>query len=251
MLSAPDYLSPSSISTFVQCPLKYKYSRIDGIVEPPTEATILGNFVHSILEGFYRRSPDERSVATARQIASAEWVKYEHDVTGILRNNTTNIRQFRWKAWWCVENLMSMEKAMEMSFGGIETELDHEIDGVRVKGFVDRWAEVGNKIVIGDYKTGKTPKEQWQDDKFDQLLIYAIILSETVGKDIGELELLYLKDGVRLRKTPTQEDVARLKAKIREVRNSIDERCRSGVFETKKSNLCSWCHFKTICPEWS
>ena len=46
----PKYLSPSSIGTFNQCPMRYKYAKLDKIPEPSTEPQILGSFVHEILE---------------------------------------------------------------------------------------------------------------------------------------------------------------------------------------------------------
>jgi putative RecB family exonuclease len=176
---------------------------------------------------------------------------YEEDVRAILRNDEGRIRQFRWNAWWCVENLLAMEKADALSFDGIETELNDKIDGVLIKGFVDRWSKENDTIIIGDYKTGKTPKAPWVDDKFDQLLIYGIILSESTGKNIGRLELLYLKDGVRLKKTPSADDVMKVKTKVKHVREQIDIGCSTEIFPAQKSVLCGWCHFKTICPEWS
>lgn len=251
MLVAPEYLSPSSIATFLQCPLKYKFSRIDGIKEPPTEATLLGNFVHEVLETFYSLEPSERTVPMARSISAAVYPKYEEDISNVLRGNPESIRSLRWRAWWCVENLMAMEDVASMNFDGIETELDAEIDGVRIKGFVDRWHESEGAIVIGDYKTGKVPREPWMDDKFDQLLIYGIILSESMGKQLKSVELLYVAHGQRLKKTPTAEDIKKVKDMIVQTRKEIDSRCESGVFEAKRSNLCGWCHFKTICPEWS
>ncbi|MGA0152949.1 MAG: PD-(D/E)XK nuclease family protein, partial [Ilumatobacteraceae bacterium] len=50
MLTPPAYLSPSSIGTYRDCPQKFKFSRIDGLKEPPTWATHLGTFVHDVLE---------------------------------------------------------------------------------------------------------------------------------------------------------------------------------------------------------
>lgn len=252
MLIAPDYLSPSSIATFEQCPLRYKYSRIDGLAEPPTEATIFGNFVHSILERFYELVPKERTTASARLIASTVWQEYEEDVRQILRNDATAIHAFRWKAWWCIENLMKMEVPAEQQFGGIETALDATIAGVRIKGFVDRWGidDIGN-VTIGDYKTGKVPRAPWIKDKFDQLLIYGIILSNELGKELGRLELLYVTHTVRAAHIPTADDIQRVSEKIVSVRSAIDEKCITGDFEPKKSTLCSWCHFKPMCPAWA
>ena len=251
MLNAPEYLSPSSISTFQQCPYKYKLSRIDGLKEPATEHTLLGNYVHSILEEFYRLEASQRTVLTARNLFRSIWDEYFEEVTKIYRGNKTHINEFRLRARYCIENLMAMEPSQDIEFDGIETELNHSVLGVQIKGFIDRWAVKEGKLNIGDYKTGKVPQLRFRDDKFDQLLIYAVILSEIEEKEIGTLELLYIKDGIKLIKDPTQEDINRIKKMLVETRNAIDERCKTGVFETKVGVLCGWCHFKTICPAWS
>lgn len=249
MLIPPDYLSPSSIATFQQCPLKYKYSRIDGLVEPPTSATIFGNFVHEILEHFYDLSPEDRTVQAARQIAAATWSAYAEEVTSILKSDAAEIRSFRWRAWWCIENLMKMEDVASQSFGGVETALNAEIAGVKIKGFVDRWSlDENGALVIGDYKTGKVPKKQYLGDKFDQLLIYGIILSDQLSKELGRIELLYIAHSVRAEHIPTPEDIQHIKETVLSVRSQIDERCETGIFEPRKSILCSWCHFKPMCP---
>lgn len=252
MLNAPDYLSPSSIATFHQCPYKYKLSRIDGIKEPPTEHTLLGNYVHSVLENFYRLEQNERTVPAMKEFFRLIWQDYVEDVQTVYRKYPSNVHFFRLRAWKCLENLMNMEDVLSMQFDGIETELDALVDGVRIKGFVDRWNKKDeNSIVIGDYKTGKVPAPHWRDDKFDQLLIYAVVLSELFDKKIDSLELLYIANSTKLAKTPTEQDIERTKTTIVETRKQIDERCKSGIFETKKSKLCSFCYFKTICPEWT
>jgi putative RecB family exonuclease len=254
VLEAPEYLSPSSLTTYLQCPLKYKFSRIDGLKEPATEHTILGNYVHSILENFYRLDAHLRTVETARSLSRQIWDDYAEGVSNVYhrdRDAIEKIRLFKWRAWYCVENLLKMESSQEINFDGIETELNHSISGVKIKGFIDRWSVEDNKIKIGDYKTGKVPALRYREDKFDQLLIYGIILSEMQDMEIDTLELLYIKDGVRLTNKPKSEDIQKIKNLLVDTRQAIDERCQSEVFETKVGVLCGWCHFKPICPAWS
>lgn len=232
--------------------MKYKYSRIDGLVEPPTPATIFGNFVHEILEHFYDLNPEDRTVQAARQIAAATWSAYAEEVTNIMKSDAAEIRSFRWRAWWCIENLMKMEDVSLQSFEGLETGLNAEINGVKIKGFVDRWSlDEHGALVIGDYKTGKVPKPQYLGDKFDQLLIYGVILSEMSSKELGRIELLYIAHSVRAEHKPTADDIQGIKDTVLSIRSQIDERCETGIFETRKSALCSWCHFKPVCPAWA
>ena len=250
-LVAPPYLSPSSISTFQQCPLKYKYSRIDGLTEPPTEATLRGNFVHSILETLYGLPSEERTIETAKQLAKSLWDDEYHDKALELTRSAKALQMFRWTSWWCVENLFGMENPNELHFDGIETQLDDAINGVTIKGFIDRWHEVDGGIVVGDYKTGKTPAPRFREDKFFQLCLYGYVLEQQLGKPVVELELLYIKDSIKLSHTVKPEDMAEVKKVVTEVREQIDSRCASGVFEPTPNRLCDWCAYKSICPSWS
>lgn len=253
MIEAPDYLSPSSIGTFQTCPLKFKYSRIDRLVDPPTEATVLGNFVHSTLELLFTFPAEERTLASAknamREVWESEWGVQAVDV---LNQNRNALREFRWKAWWCIENYFSLENPWTFEPAGIETGLDGQVGKARVKGFIDRWEITDdNKITISDYKTGKTPRPQWAGDKFQQLFIYAVLLASETGNEVERLNLLYLKDGTVLTRDVTDEALAQTVDAVESVYDSVLEYCEADNFPAVKNKLCDWCSYKTICPAWA
>lgn len=250
-LVAPELLSPSSISTFRQCPLKFKYSKIDGIPDAPTEATVLGNFVHEVLETMYGLAPDDRTQATAKSIARELWEEKWSEKASSLIFSERELNKFRWTAWWCIENLWMLEDPISTSPAAIEEHVDGEIGGVRLHGFIDRLFFENGEAKISDYKTGKTPKPRYMDDKFFQLIIYSQLLS-SIGMEptTSTLELLYLKDGVRFTKQVSPDDVKNTIEVIQGVREGIDARCKSGEFEANKSILCNWCGYKRICPAW-
>lgn len=249
-LVAPPYLSPSSISTFQQCPLKYKLSRIDGLSEPPTEATLRGNYVHSVLEDLYGLPAEERTLDKARGLAKEWWDKeYEEKTLPYVRGDKDR-RMFRWTSWWCIENLFSMENPSLLHFDGLETELNDDIDGVTIKGFIDRWRKAEEGIIVGDYKTGKAPAPRFQEDKYFQLFLYAYVLEKQLKETVDRVELLFIKDSVVLSKKMEDSDREQVRETVVTVRKEIDERCASGVFEPIKHRLCDWCAFKQICPIW-
>ena len=219
--------------------------------EPPTGPTLLGNFVHEVLETMYKTvEPADRTLQTAKFLSAQIWPNWSDQIDEIIRNPDDR-RQLRWQAWWCIENLFKMEDPTKVVLTGVETELNDTIGGVQIKGFIDRWINTGEAIDISDYKTGKTPRPQYRNDKFDQLLIYGIIVSAQTELPIGNLELLYLKDGTKLSKKPTDSDIARVTETVVSIRNGIDSRCISGDFEPVSGPLCNWCHYKPICPYWS
>ena len=251
-LEPPPYLSPSSIATFRQCPLRFKYNKIDGMREPDTEATIMGTFVHQILEVVFKLAPELRTIDAAKGIASSLWNDgdWKDRVIDVIGPDESRLREFRWKSWWCLENYFAIEQPSQVHPSGIEHEVNDTISGVPIKGFIDRWAD-DDGLVISDYKTGKTPAAKYRADKFTQLLIYAILLEKETGKKARKLELLYLKDGTLLSSDIDRKSVESVEGMISEVHQGILSRCEKEVFEPKTSVLCGWCSFKKICPAWT
>lgn len=251
-LTPPPHLSPSSLSTFEQCPLKFKYSKIDLIPDKPGIEAIMGNFVHDVLENLYGLEPQNRTKDAARDLARAVWSeKYSETVTAYLRREE-EIKKFRWQAWFCIDNLWKVEDPTKVNPIGLESELNHSLGGVVLKGYIDRYAKAGESgLVISDYKTGKTPRAEWVSDKFEQLRIYAAIMQEIQIFPVSSLELIYLKDGVKFTEEVTQDSLTATVARIVNIKSMVDERCETGEFEPVKSRLCDWCSYKNICPVWS
>ena len=249
-LKAPEYLSPSSITTFEQCPLKFKYTRIDGIREPPTDATLLGNFVHDILEKMYLADPGSRSTNLAREVARDLWDnQYRDQVSKVVAEKKLN--DFRWRAWFCVENLFQLESPETRNFDGVEFELNTSLDGILVRGFVDRYHLDNGKIVIGDYKTGKVPNAFFVKDKFFQLMTYAALFRASGVGETKRLELIFLKGPQVFTREVTDWELEETVQRIKNVSEGIKIRCESESFETNKTRLCDWCYFKSKCPAWS
>ena len=65
-LAPPRSLSPSSSSSFKQCPLAFKFSYLDRLPEPPSVWTSKGTLVHRALELLLDRPPDERTPDAAQ-----------------------------------------------------------------------------------------------------------------------------------------------------------------------------------------
>lgn len=249
-LRPPEYLSPSSIFTFQQCPLKFRYTRIDGLLDPPGIDAVRGSYVHEILESLYRLPAEERTSTTAQSIARSLWPKWSEEAQDFLRTPQQE-RTFRWEVWWAVENLFKLEDPTVVKCDGIEEYVEAPIDGVKIRGYIDRWAYGDNGIVICDYKTGKTPRPQYREDKFQQLFIYAMLLEIIKDTAAERVELLYLKHGDRLVGIPSQINLNKTRELIQNTAEQIQNNCETGHFEAKPSILCDWCNFKnTICPMW-
>lgn len=210
----------------------------------------MGNFVHEVLEYFYVLPPEDRVVGALKNLASFTWEKSKwlERITPWV-HGSENVRMFRWKSWWCLENIFKVEEPPSVDATHIEYELNGDLAGVTLKGFIDRFT-VGDSVVISDYKTGKTPPARWVDDKFLQLRIYGSLALALGLPRPQSLELLYLKDGTKYSVPFTDDDVSDTISYVTNTKNAIDEACRTHEFETRQSRLCDWCAYKTQCPAW-
>ena len=252
MLKAPAYLSPSSITTYRDCPQKFKFSRIDGLKEPPSWATHIGTFVHEVLEHLYQLDASERTPDAVKQLAGERWKVSEWEsAVNALTEKPGEIRDFKIQAFECMKNLWKVEDPQSVELMGMEHEVVSDIDGVTMKGYIDRFhIDDSGLVVIGDYKTGKIPNPRFksEDDKFFQLFSYALMLQESDQEETSRVELLYLKDGVRHDVTVTPVKLAIARGTIVETKEAVDAACESGKFECNVTKLCDWCFFKPQCP---
>jgi putative RecB family exonuclease len=211
--------------------------------------TLLGNFVHDILEELYLKPSSERNQDTARAIARDRWFSdYEVQAKAMNLNN----RDFRWKAWWCVENLWQIEEPTQEEFAGVETQVYGETNGVRIKGFIDRYKKnLDGTLEISDYKTGKIPSPRFAEDKFTQLYIYALMLRELDMGTASKVSLVYLAGPEVLTREVTKEALDKTVKLLVTTKNDVDAFCEQGDFPAKPSGLCNWCHFKKMCPAWT
>ena len=252
MFEAPAYLSPSSIGTFRDCPMKFKFSRIDRITEPPTWATHLGTFVHEVLENFYQLDADQRTVDAVRAMAAERWKvsDWETQVNELAKPEGT-IVEFKKAAFECMTNLWKLEDPQHTELDGLEHEVLADIDGVAMKGYIDRFIfDENGSVIISDYKTGKVPNPKFKsdDDKFFQLITYALMLQEADQEETSKVQLLYLKFAQKheVAVTPVKLNIAR--GVIVETKEMIDASCASGEFACNVTKLCDWCFFKPQCP---
>lgn len=253
MITPPAYLSPSSIATYRQCPQKFKLSRIDRIAEPPTWHTHLGTFVHDVLEHMYQSDPQERTIEHVRALATDRWAAGEwQSQVDSLETKPGTVADFKKQAFACMSNLFQIENPADTEFDGMEHEVNATVEGVQMKGFIDRFMFTDDGIVISDYKTGKIPNERFttEDDKYFQLLAYALMLEESDQESTSRVQLLYLAKPVvhELAVTPVKLSIA--KGTIVETKEAIDNSCDAGQFHCATGKLCDWCHYKKTgdCP---
>ena len=252
MTEVPEYLSPSSIATWRSCPMKFKFSRIDRILEPPSWATHVGTFVHEVLEHFYQLDSSERTIETIRSLAGERWRVSDWETqVNELEKLTGSIRDFKAQSLDCLVNLWKVENPQETELDGMEHEVWAAIDGVQMKGFIDRFIfDDEGRLIIGDYKTGKIPNPKFtnEDEKFFQLLVYALMLQEADQEETAKVQLLYLQHATVHEVAVTPVKLSTARDVIVRTKEGVEASCASEKFECNVTRLCDWCHYQSICP---
>lgn len=255
VFEVPAHLSPSSIRLFRDCPQKYKLAYIDKIKEPPKWHLHLGSFVHEVLEHLYALPSSGRTVEALKSIAKTRWEDHGWiDKVESLDEKKGSLVDFKREAFAAMTNLWEIEDPTTTDLDATERQVRVEVDGVTMSGIIDRLALEGDSAVISDYKTGKIPNPKFpngsDEEKFFQLLAYALMLEALENRSTSRVELLYLTQKSRhaLEVTPAHLAVAR--GTIVETREAIDMSATSGDFHCNVTKLCDWCHYKATgdCP---
>ena len=249
--------SHSRLSTFEQCPYKYKLKYLDKIETdvPDTIETYLGSRVHETLEKLYRdldyqkKNTIEELLAFYHEEWQKHWsdeiviVKKDYDVDHYRKMGEKYIREYYKKYHpFDQDRTIAIEER-------ILIDLDESGD-YKLQGYIDRLAEPQEGYyVIHDYKTNQRlpPQEHFDSDR--QLALYAIGVKNQYP-DVKNIDLAwhFLKFNKQIKSKRSEQQLQQLKKETLKLIKKIE---RTTTFETNPSFLCDWCEYKSICPQWS
>ncbi len=237
------YLSASAIETFEQCPLKFRFGRIDGIPQTASKPQLLfGIIIHSVLQQFHEPG-QELSEERILELLENEWKKGEFDYT---------VREEKFYEQG-QEMLVRYAKSIQDNPPNViarEERFSFELKDITINGAIDRIDKNENGIHIIDYKTSKTASPAKSNL---QLAIYSMFLHQSESEAFGGLpasaSLMFLRDDEKPIKAHsfTHEELDKTEEKIKNVASGI----RKKEFEAKTGRHCDWCDYKhLICPAW-
>ena len=245
----PEYLSPSSASSFDGCPRRWKFKYVDRLAEPSGEAALIGSFAHLVLEHLCQLQPEERTLDAAKVLARSLWEGFATDDDyQLLELTEDDARAFRWNAWQCIAGLWTLEDPATVDVVSTEEKVRTILGEVPFVGIIDRVDQVNDELVVTDYKSGTLPGIQWRDDKIQQVLLYAAALHEETGEMPRSARLIYLKQSI-VDIPVTQVKIDEAVAKLAETWGSLSTACSSDTFDARPGVLCGWCPFANQCPE--
>lgn len=243
--------SHSKLSTFEQCPLKFKFRYIDRLT-PDFEQSIegfLGNQTHDVLEWIYNHPEKDLELDEIIQTYIANWNKNFNPNIRIIKQNYDSEYYFNKGIRFLInyflkhspfkDNTIATEKKIILN-------LDSE-GRYQIQGYIDRIVHHPdtNVFEIHDYKTGAM-KSQKELDSDRQLALYALGVKEEF-ENVADVHLFwhFLEFNEQKFSKRTEEQLSHLKKEIIDLINKIES---TKDFQPNPGGLCNWCEFKTNCP---
>jgi putative RecB family exonuclease len=251
---SPTALSPSRAGDFMQCPLLYRFRVVDKLPEAPTPAMARGTVVHAVLERLFDLPAAGRTVQAARELLGPQWERIRAEVPELAALFDGDEALQTWmtgaedllRRWFELEDPTRLEPAERELY--VETTLD---GGLVLRGYVDRLdvAPDGRMRVV-DYKTGRAPREAYENKALFQMKFYALVLWRLRGVVPSLLQLVYLGSGEVLRYAPDERDLLATERKVLALWQAIVRAAETGDWRASPSRLCDWCGHRPLCPAW-
>jgi len=245
--------SYSKLSTFEQCPLKFKFQYIDKL-QPEIKGTIeqfLGHAVHKTLQWIYEEVARGRilQLDEVLQYYIINWnrdfnneikiVKEEFDAEHYFNQGIKFLIDYFLKHSPFKDNTIATEKKIIIN-------LDKQ-GKYKLQGYIDRLVhhKDTNIFEIHDYKTGNFLKTQEELDNDRQLALYGLAVKELFEAEDVHLIWHFLAFNEKRISKRTPEQLEKLKQEVIQLIDKIESTTK---FNPNPSVLCKWCEFRGYCP---
>ena len=250
-LELPSTLSPSKITSFTNCPLAFRFSVVEHLPEPPSPAALKGTLVHRALELLFAENPKgSRSRAAAQASLDRAWQELQDgDELAGLGLDDAATSAFVADARELVDRYFELEDPDAVRAVGLEMSLSTDIDGVTVRGIIDRLDELDDgSLVVVDYKTGRAPRHEQSRSRLGGVHMYALMCEAELGRRPAAVRLIYLRDRVVISASPTDQAMRGTRQRALGVWAAIERACSQDDFRPNPSGLCRYCAFQAYCP---
>ncbi len=250
-LAPPRTLTPSKVTSFTNCPLAFRYSQIERRPEPPSPHAVKGTLVHAALEGLFWHHPaGSRTPVAAAAELERSWDALQGDDEFVqLELDPAGAGDFLADARTLVDNYFRLEDPNESRAVGIELGVETTVDGMRLRGIIDRLdvASDGGLIVV-DYKTGRAPSERFERGGMGGVQTYALLCESVLGRAPAEVRLLYLREPIAISSVASEQSIRGQRKRALAVWTAIERACDAEDFRPHVGPLCDYCAFKASCP---
>ncbi|MEO6349024.1 MAG: ATP-dependent DNA helicase [Candidatus Limnocylindrales bacterium] len=239
----PTEFSFSELETYIDCPERYRLRHVVGIPSPVHHALTYGSAVHKAVASFHvsraRGAPlSEEALLKAFEAAwSPEgFLSREHEEARYVAGQDA-LRKFRNKELAQATNVVAVERPFAFT-----------LDGIRIRGRVDRLDRTPDGAVIVDYKTSDVRDQAKADAKARdslQLQVYALAQEAETSALPHAMKLDFVESGIVGTTRPDPERLGKARKKIRAAVAGIQA---ADFTPSPNSFACGYCPYRQLCP---
>ena len=245
----PVTLTPSTLQTLNDCPLRWLVERHGGTNKRELRSTI-GSVLHALIA-----EPDKSEAQLMAELERA-WEHLPFDARWHSANELTRHRAMieafvQWRAQTRGE---LREVGVEVDVDGVLATARDDGGQVRLRGRVDRLERDGaGRLVIVDIKTGKTPISKDDAQQHAQLAMYQLAVADGLlpeGAEPGGARLIYIGKsgaaGAAVREQDPLTPAAR--EEWRDLVMRAADATAGPQFVARRNDGCSHCPIRPSCP---
>jgi putative RecB family exonuclease len=253
------HLSASSINSYLECGLQYRFSRIDKLKADFTaDVLVYGSTIHKTIEfvQLNRMAGDRTTVTEAHQFFEKHWRERAEDNVDIQYGKGESFNSLLIQGKKLMEvyinslpetgyEVLALEEPFELLLDGIDIPIIGVMDMVE--------EDESGTIIITDHKTAARAYSTEEVDKNFQLTVYHMAARKN-GYDGRDILMKF--DCLIKTKTPRFDQVYTVRSEESEIRAvkkivSVWEGISKGVFiPNDNSWRCSTCAYKSHCDRW-
>jgi len=239
-------LSYSSISTYRNCPLSYKFIYVDRLPRKKTPALSFGSTIHKTLYYFYNvPTPKPPSLEGLLNFLNKNWLSEGYSSEGEEKTYREFAKQILRNFYRTNVDNFSLPVALEHKF---QIKLDGNLSSGEpcfLTGIIDKVEKTPNgNLEIIDYKTSRKLPPQSIIDKDLQLSMYYFAAKNAWSIEPEKLTLYFVVPNIRMSTIRKAEELPIIEELILQTAENI----KAGNFEPTQNNLCPWCAFQARCP---
>ena len=231
-------LSYTQISLYQSCPLCYRLQYIDGLKPKDRGYFSFGTTIHQCAEYFFKvKVPPPPSLEALLQFYEQNWLAEGYESAEEEASYKAYGREMLAKFWEIHRSDFRMPIAVEWMF-------NIDIEGVRLRGFIDRVDKLDSGLAIVDYKTDRGLFTRADLEKNLQLTLYQLAVEQSWHLPVERLTLYHFRSNTPCSCLPRSEaQLEEAKSLVLAVAKGIAEES----FPAIESERCP-CDFADHCP---
>lgn len=251
-LTREKHFSFTKLSTYNDCPWKYRYAFVLQIPKRGSHVLSYGSSIHKTLYSFFQllkqRQVEKEELPNLTDLLTMydgsfidEWYHSKKQRQEYYTQGKGALTAWFTKTMADLPNVIKLEQVFNL-----------KIDEFVINGAIDRIDQIGVDpetkkplVKIVDYKTGKVKEKFEKDDKY-QLLIYTLAVQDPniLDGEVKELEYYFIDQNESRTMAPSEKDATAALDWVRETVGKIQQ----GDFRaTPNKFICDYCDYKDIC----